>query len=83
MPSYDMNQEKDSVFYLKLLRKKNVSDSSNFNTFRLMEYAQKHNLTELIKILGDVDLYIDRNELGEISGLEIITFYDDEDDNDD
>ena len=80
MSNHDMNLNNETVFYVKLPEKRGVSGSAKFNTFRLMEYAQKHKLEELVKILGDTDIYIDRNEIGEISGLEIITFYDDEED---
>jgi hypothetical protein len=76
MSKYDMNVNNDKSIYIKILDKSGSSRSSNYGTFKLLEYAHKHGLTELMTILGDTDIYIDRNNLGEMSGLEIVTFYD-------
>lgn len=76
MSQYDMNINSDESVYVKILDKPGSARSSDFGTFKMLEYAHKHGLTELMAILGDTDIYIDRNNLGEISGLEIVTFYD-------
>jgi hypothetical protein len=76
MSKYDMNLNNDESVYIKLLNKPGTSPSSNLGTFKLLQYAHENGLNDLIKILGDVDIYIDRNNLGEMSGLEIVTFYD-------
>jgi hypothetical protein len=76
MSKYDMNINNDESVYINILDKPGTKKSSDFGTFKLLEYAHKHGLIELMAILGDTDVYIDRNNLGEMSGLEIVTFYD-------
>lgn len=79
MPSYDMNKNGDTVFYLKILQKDKLFENKKYTTFRLMEYALKNNLDEIINILGDTDIYFDLNGDGELSGIELVTFYDQDD----
>lgn len=62
MSSYDMNENNDDIFYVKLLKRKSESNNAKFPTFRLMQFAKDNNINELIDMLSDVDIYFDLND---------------------
>jgi hypothetical protein len=77
MSSYDMNENKDDVFHVKLLSRKVETNSGKFPTFGLSQFAKDNHISELMDILVDIDIYFDLNDEKRISGIEVVTFYDD------
>jgi hypothetical protein len=78
MAAFDMNQHKDEAFYIKLLNRRLETHSAKFPTFRLREFAIENNIEYLVELTNDIDIYFDFSDQKQVSGIEIVTFYDDD-----
>lgn len=72
---HDMDLSNEREFYIKLPGRSSSAGANEIGSFNLTEYANQYKLERLRLALSDIEIKLDLNIEGKITGVKILTYY--------